>query len=154
VAQFDLAVRGGTIATPAINLVPISAFAKPHREPTALSGRRRRSMRRAWWRCPRISQRSGPDVVMADDFASATRAAAAVGNTPPAVRSADQGLIAHSRKVSLDNSRLKPKGSAKGISTSECQLERATTGLKGQRLPVAAKRGRAIGADPTCWSVT
>jgi hypothetical protein len=109
---------GDKIATQASNFVPISEFAESHREPTALSGRRRRSMRRACWRRRidshgQISKRSGPDVVRADDFASATRAAAAVGTTILLFALQINGSSRMEEKESLDNSRLKPKGSAK-----------------------------------------
>jgi hypothetical protein len=60
-----------------------------------------------------ISRRLGPDVVRADDFASATRAAAAVGTTILLFALQINGSSRMQEKESLDNSRLKPKGSPK-----------------------------------------
>ena len=102
-----------------------------------------------------ISRRLGPDVVRADDFASAIRAAAAVGTTIPLFALQINGSSRMEEKESLDNSRLKPRGSPKKASRLlSVNLERAATGLKGQRLPLPRRGGGAIDAELTCWSVT
>jgi dihydropyrimidinase len=87
VTQLDLTIRGGTIVTASdefradigIRIVSIA---------DGIEGAAREIDATGLLALPggidsyvHISQPSGPDVVMADDFASATRAAAAGGNT-------------------------------------------------------------------------
>ena len=89
-AQFDLAIRGGTIVTASdefradigVRDGRIVAIAD------RIEGAPREIDATGLLALPcgidshvHISQPSGPDVVMADDFASATRSAAAGGNT-------------------------------------------------------------------------
>jgi dihydropyrimidinase len=90
VAQLDLAVRGGTVVTASdefradIGVRDGSIVSVADR----IEGALREIDATGLLAMPggidshvHISQPSGPDIVMADDFASATRAAAAGGNT-------------------------------------------------------------------------
>ena len=89
-AQFDLAIRGGTIVTASDEFRADIGIRDGRIVSIAdrIEGASREIDATGLLALPggidshvHISQASGPDVVMADDFASATRAAAAGGNT-------------------------------------------------------------------------
>ena len=89
-AQFDLAIRGGTIVTASDEFRADIGVRDGRIVSIAdrIEGAAREIDATGLLALPggidshvHISQESGPDVVMADDFASATRAAAAGGNT-------------------------------------------------------------------------
>ena len=89
-SQFDLAIRGGTIVTASDEFRADIGIRQGRIASIAdrIEGASREIDATGLLALPggidshvHISQPSGPDVVMADDFASATRAAAAGGNT-------------------------------------------------------------------------
>ena len=145
--QLDLAIRGGTIVT-ASDEFRADIGIRDGRIVSMLSAskvRRARSMRRGCWRCRAASTAMstssvpGPEIVMADDFASATRSAAAGGNTmvlPFALQEKGTSL-----RTCVENYRKLAEGECYIDTAFHLIISDPTAVVLGQELPALVKDG-------------
>ncbi|WP_197031207.1 dihydropyrimidinase [Bradyrhizobium sp. URHA0013] len=148
VTQFDLAIRGGTIVTASDEFRADIGIRDGRIVSIAdhLEGAAREIDATGLLALPggidshvHISQASGPDVVMADDFASATRSAAAGGNTmvlPFALQEKGTSL-----RTCVENYRKLAEGECYIDTAFHLIISDPTAVVLGQELPALVKDG-------------
>lgn len=148
VTQLDLAIRGGTIVTASDEFRADIGIRDGRIVSIAdhLEGAAREIDATGLLALPggidshvHISQASGPDVVMADDFASATRAAAAGGNTmvlPFALQEKGTSL-----RTCVENYRKLAEGECYIDTAFHLIISDPTAVVLGQELPALVKDG-------------
>jgi dihydropyrimidinase len=148
VTQFDLAIRGGTIVTASDEFSADIGIQGGRIVSIAdrIEGAAREIDASGLLALPggidshvHISQPSGPDVVMADDFASATRAAAAGGNTmvlPFALQEKGTSL-----RACVENYRKLAEGECYIDTAFHLIISDPTAVVLGQELPALVKDG-------------
>jgi len=147
-AQFDLAIRGGTIVTASDEFRADIGIRDGRIASIAdrIEGATREIDATGLLALPggidshvHISQPSGPDVVMADDFASATRAAAAGGNTtimPFALQ-----IKGSSLRACVEEYRKLAEGECYIDTSFHLIISDPTAVVLGQELPALVKDG-------------
>ena len=147
-AQFDLAIRGGTIVTASDEFRADIGVRDGRIVSIAdrIEGAAREIDATGLLALPggidshvHISQQSGPDVVMADDFASATRAAAAGGNTmvlPFALQ-----IKGSSLRACVEEYRKLAEGECYIDTSFHLIISDPTAVVLGQELPALVKDG-------------
>lgn len=147
-AEYDLAIRGGTVVT-AADMMRADVGIRGGRivaVADAIEGAAREIDASGLWVMPggidshvHISQNSGPGIVMADDFASATASAAAGGNTlvmPFALQEKGRSL-----RACVEEYRALAEGQCVIDTAFHLIISDPTPEVLGQELPALVKAG-------------